>query len=98
MENIYYYNTVIDAIEELNAKGFTKDFNLYKEDIRNNPGNYKIIIIYRYEGDSNPDDEATVYGMESISGKKGVFVSGFSANAINEEDEILVHVNIQGRE
>jgi hypothetical protein len=31
------------------------------------------VHIYRYEGDSNPDDEAIVFGIKSKSG--GVFVT-----------------------
>jgi hypothetical protein len=43
----------------LNELGFTYDFNLH-EDIPKNPDKYEIVHIYRYEGDSNPDDEAIV--------------------------------------
>jgi hypothetical protein len=41
-----------------------------------NPNKYEIKHIYRYEGDTDPGNEAVVYGTES-SGKKGAFVTGF---------------------
>ena len=97
MENIYNYATVVNALKDLNSKGFTIDYNIHGEDIKNNPDNYEIKHIYRYEGDSNPDDEATVYGIESISGEKGVFVSGFSANSNNDVDKVLYNISIKGR-
>jgi hypothetical protein len=79
MEKKYHYKTVIDALKDLNSKGFTYDFNLNEEDIKRNPFRYQIEHIYRYEGDSNPDDAAIVYGISSDRGVKGVFVAGFSA-------------------
>ncbi len=41
-----------------------------------NVDEFDIKEIYRYEGESDPGDEATVYGIESNSGVKGILVSG----------------------
>ena len=98
MSHIYNYETIMDAIEELNQRGFSLDFNLRKEDIRKNPANYEIIHIYRYEGESDPGDEATVYGIAHHLGAKGIFVQGFSASSVNDESETLKGVKILGRE
>ncbi|HMK07016.1 MAG TPA: hypothetical protein VK476_05760 [Flavobacterium sp.] len=97
-ENIYYYETVLAAIEELGTRGFNLDFNLRKEDIRKNPENYQIVHIFRYEGESDPGDEATVYGIVSNLGAKGIFVQGFSAGSMDDDAEILKKVNIKGRD
>ncbi len=97
MSHIYHYATVSKALDDLNEKGFTFDFNLHEDDIIKNPHQYEIEHIYRYEGDSNPDDEATVYGIKSSSGKKGVFVAGFSANSENDAARVLNEISIKGR-
>lgn len=97
MKNIYHYATVSKALDELNEKGFTHDFNLDDEDISKNPDKYEIVYVYRYEGDSNPDDEAIVFGIKSKSGKKGVFVTGFAAKSMSEAAQALVKLSIQGR-
>ena len=97
MSNMYHYASVSVALDDLNEMGFTYDFNLHKDDIINNPNQYEIQHIYRYEGDSNPDDEATVYGIKSISGRKGVLVTGFSANSENDAAKILIEISIKGR-
>jgi hypothetical protein len=47
------------------------------------PAKYEIKHIYRYEGNTDPGDEAVVYGIQSKSGKK-VFVAGFAANSISD--------------
>jgi len=94
---MYHYATVTKALDDLNEMGFTYDFNLNEADLIKNPDHYEIQHIYRYEGDSNPDDEATVYGIKSNSGKKGVFVTGFAANSENGAARVLIDISIKGR-
>ena len=94
METRYHYSTVINALKELNENGFVTDFNLHENEILDHPNNYRITDIYRYDGGNNPDEEATVYGMESIIGEKGVFVAGGSANSNNIAAKVLNNVQI----
>ena len=94
---MYHYASVSKALNELNEKGFTYDFNIHQEEIVKNPSQHEIIHIYRYEGDSNPDDEAIVYGIKSESGIKGVYVSGFSANSVSDAAQVLIKLTIENR-
>jgi len=94
MKPIYHYSTVSEALEDLNKNGFVNDFNLQDENIRKNPHQYEIVHIYRYEGNTDPGDEAVVYGIKSSSGEKGVFVAGFSANSENEAANVLAKLCI----
>lgn len=96
MKNRYHYASVLKALEELKSMNFTVDFNLHEEAIRNNPNNYQILHIYRYEGDTNPDEEAIVYGIKSNTGEKGVFVAGFSANSESQAAQVLNELSIKG--
>ena len=96
----YHYATVSKAIDELREKGYTEDFNLHENCIVCNSGRFsdeefEITEIYFYEGESDPDDEATVYGIASKSGVKGILVTGdetlsdpMSARIV---DKLLVH-------
>lgn len=95
MENSYHYASVIKALEELRTMGFVIDFNRQEEIIARNPTQFQIVHIYRYEGETNPDDQAIVYGIESIAGEKGVFVAGFSANSENETAQVLHDLSIK---
>ena len=38
---------------------------------------FEIVQVYRYEGDSNPSDESTVYGIQSKDGTKGILVTAY---------------------
>ncbi|MBK0370113.1 SH3 domain-containing protein [Flavobacterium agrisoli] len=97
MAKMYHYSTIAKALDQLHEKGFTYDFNLNEESIIKNPAKFEIVHIYRYEGNSDPGDEAIVYGIKSSSGKKGVFVDGFAANSQTEAAKILIDLSIKGR-
>jgi len=97
MTRMYHYATVSKALDQLNEKGFTCDFNLNSDAIKKNPEKFEIVHVYRYEGESDPGDEAVVYGIKSSSGKKGVYVSGFSADSDAEASQILLELSIKGR-
>lgn len=94
MSIIYHYATVAKAIDELRDKGFTEDFNLDGNYLSGHSGRFsddefEITHVYFYEGETNPDDEATVYGIESAAGHKGILVTGNEAFADNAENAII---------
>jgi hypothetical protein len=81
----FHYATVSEAITALRSQGFLTDFNLKEFQIERPSAeslkNYEITDLYRYEGDSDPGDEATVYGVVSNAGLKGILVAGDGNNA-----------------
>jgi len=97
MTHTYNYASVSKALQELAELGFNVDYNIHNKILASNPHDFEIIHIYRYEGDSSPDDEATVYGIKSKSGEKGVFVSGYAANSEDECAQFLIGLSIKAR-
>lgn len=84
LERSYHYDTVSNAIEALRKEGFTIDFNLEGDYLlcdsdKIHVDNFNIVDVYRYEGNSDPSDEAAVYAIESTSGLKGVLVTSYGA-------------------
>ena len=86
------YDTVSEAVNGLKQRGFTTDFNLEENCLvchsgKFNPEDFQIVEIYRFEGNSDPSDEAIVYGIESKNGMKGVLVNGYgvSSNSLSDE-------------
>ena len=94
---MYHYTTVSKALEELKEKGFTVDFNIQENRIVNSPDDFEIVHIYRYEGETDPGDEATVFGIKSSTGEKGVFVAGLSTFADSTAAMVLNELTIKGR-
>ena len=81
MKEKFRYGPLTHAITALRNKGFASDFSLVEGKIVYDKTEFKsqdlkINVIYRYEGDSDPADEATVYGLETTSGLKGILVTG----------------------
>lgn len=95
MKKTYHYATVIEALKILKEKGYAYDYNINDKEIIDNPEDFTIEEIYRYEGETNPDDESMVYGIKSKSGKKGVYVCGFAANSFSDADKILLDISIK---
>src|SRR5690554_4645874 len=82
MERKTYYAPVSVALEKLRKKGYTVDFNLKENCLvcgndELSVDDFEITEIYRYESNTDPADEATVYAIESNTGMKGVLVTGY---------------------
>ncbi|HVU54746.1 MAG TPA: hypothetical protein VHD83_06805 [Puia sp.] len=91
---MYTYDTVTAAVKGLKQRGYTIDFNLEADCISCSgsepslkPSEFVITEVYRFEGESDPGDEAVVYAIESKDGRKGILVNGFgiSADELGEE-------------
>jgi len=80
------YDTVTEAVNDLRRRGFTVDFNLEENcivcnDKKFNPDDFEIVEVHRFEGDTDPSDEAIVYAIESKGGMKGILVNGYGISA-----------------
>ena len=80
------YDTVSEAVNDLKKRGFDVDFNLQENclvchDDKFNVEDFEITEVYRFEGNTDPSDEAIVYAIESKTGKKGVLVNGYGISA-----------------
>ena len=94
MERQLHYATVSEALNKLKEQGFTIDFNidgdhLITEEQRIHHDEFEIVDVYRYEGNTDPGDEATVYAIASKGGLKGVLVTGYGVSSDKASDEIL---------
>jgi hypothetical protein len=94
------YDTVTEAVEGLKERGYTVDFNLHENclvchDGKFNPADFEIAEVYRFEGDSDPSDEAVVYAIESITGMKGVLVNGYGVSADPLSSDMAKKLRIQ---
>lgn len=89
-----HYGTLSQTVEGLKQDGYTYDFNLQDDCLvcNNNhqslsPDDFEIDGVYRFEGESNPDDEAVVYAISSNTFNiKGVLVNGYGifSDAFND--------------
>ncbi len=96
------YDTVSMATNGLKERGYTTDFNvafdklIYSETKAClNPDEFEITEVYRFEGETNPSDEAIVYAVESKDGKmKGVFVNAYGMYADPMSDDMIKKISM----
>jgi len=99
---MYAYDTVSEAINDLKKRGYTIDFNLefdcivcHTTPVSLMPGEFEIVEVYRFEGNSDPADEAIVYAIESKHGEKGVLVNGFGISADSISSEMVEKLKVR---
>lgn len=84
MEN---YDTVSQAVNGLRDRGYTVDFNLAENCLicmgeKYAIQDFEITEVHRFEGDTDPSDEAVVYAIESIQkNTRGILVTGYGISA-----------------
>lgn len=79
MNTKFKYGTIIEALDYLRQNGYDKDFQMAGEGITADGQTYdaddlRIEVVYRYEGATNPSDEASTYGLATQDGVRGVLI------------------------
>ena len=79
------YDTLSEAVNDLQKRGYTLDFNLIEagvhcaeQKIHIHPEHFHIDEVYRFEGITDPGDENIIYAIASKKYQlKGILVSAF---------------------
>ncbi|NII27225.1 phosphoribosylpyrophosphate synthetase [Pseudoflavitalea sp. X16] len=93
---MYTYDTVTEAVDGLKKRGYTIDFNkgyecitCHSTPLSLQPSEFEITEVYRFEGNSDPADEAVVYAIESKTGEKGILVDGFGPSSETASEAMI---------
>lgn len=89
--------TITEVLNTLKARGYTVDFNLsdnclvcYGKSLQIYPGEFAVDKHYRFEGPSDPGDEAIVYAISSTKHNiKGTLVNGYGISSNDMTDELI---------
>lgn len=82
-------------------KGYEEDFNLLDEKLsaeeREKFLSQEFVVdkVYRFEGPSNPGDEATLYAITTSTGKKGVLLDGYNISSGQISEELLKKLDLK---
>jgi len=84
------HQSLADTLDNLKKRGYEADFAtetfcLYcgDLDLRLYPGEFNIDEVYRFTGNSNPDDNALVYAISSSTGLRGILVDKYDLHSKN---------------
>lgn len=91
------YTTLSEAVNDLQKRGYTTDFKLCSDgiecpvqEIKLHPDHFEIVESYRFDGMTDPADEAIVYAIESKDGRmKGMLINGYGIYTDSLSDEML---------
>lgn len=89
--------TLTEAIERLRAEGYTADFSATEDgklhcrscDVTEDPANMQIDDTVRFEGTSNPDDEAILVAISCASGCRGLYSSAYGPSTPPDDVAVL---------
>lgn len=93
------YETITDAVQDLNARGYISDFLLLveKECLRDkisnislSPDEFEIDETYRFEGETDPGDEMILFAISSKKNHmKGIIVNAYGMYADSVSSNIV---------
>ncbi|RFZ94062.1 phosphoribosylpyrophosphate synthetase [Mucilaginibacter conchicola] len=95
------FETLVDATNDLTKRGYTENLSLEgdtiddkSKDIHMTADDFEIDEFYRFEGQSNPDDMAIVYGISSAKyGIKGILVNAYGTYADDSSSAIAAKLH-----
>ena len=97
------FDTMVEALNDLNARGYSGNLKLRADFLEETekqlvlyPENFKVVESYRFEGITDPADNAVVYAIESIEGDfKGVLVNAYGAYADDASSALIKKLEIE---
>jgi hypothetical protein len=98
------YQTITEALEDLQERGFVYDFNLQKDilsceeiDTVLKPSEFEVAESYRY-GQPEAGNSTTVYAIQSRDGLKGILLNTNGAYSGSVSPEMNSRLKIDSRE
>lgn len=91
------FGTLSETINGLIKLGYIHDFNIleecivcHKKNVKLSPNEFLIEKVYRFEGISDPDDQAILYVISSAKNDlKGTLVNGYGISSDKETSKII---------
>jgi len=80
------FETLTEALKDLQERGYTHNFNLRPNSINSKdldqsytPDTFHVDEFHRFEGNTNPDDMSIVFAITCSDGIKGTLVDAYGA-------------------
>ncbi len=90
------YDNLIEALADLQARGYEHDFNLGNEALlcpalatSYGPNDFAVKELHRFEGMTAPDDSTVLYAIETSTGVRGTLVSAYGIYADTQVSEVM---------
>ncbi len=99
IETIPFMSTLSDRLNKAMKDGYTANMKVTKQglyveakDRTYTPAEVRIIDFYRFEGQSDPADNAIMYVVETVDDVKGTLVDAYGAYADENVNKFMAEV------
>lgn len=97
------HGTLSEDINRLRTEeGYTEDFNLLDETLHSQKERKEFLSqefivdqVFRYEGISNPADEAILYAINTSTGRKGILLDGYDYSSGQVSEELIKKLDLK---
>lgn len=79
-----YMKSLAICVNRITTDGYTEDFKITEQGLQSlnkqknySPDQIRIVNFFRFEGMSNPDDNAVLYIIETADGTKGTLIDAY---------------------
>ena len=98
-EPVPFMNTLTACVNKVVKDGYSDSFKVtnnglfsYRQNKYFRPEEVKVINFYRFEGQSDPADNAIMYVLEITDGGKGILIDAYGAYADVKVNEFMKEV------
>ncbi|WP_276360518.1 phosphoribosylpyrophosphate synthetase [Daejeonella sp. H1SJ63] len=95
------YHNLLEAVNGLRNRGYNYDFHFEdaclhcaKISESYSAKDLRITEYYRFEGMSDPEDNAVVYAIESKNGNKGIIIDAYGAYSDEHKSAFLSEIKV----
>ncbi|MEO6722590.1 MAG: hypothetical protein ABIN67_19625 [Ferruginibacter sp.] len=94
-----YLKSLNECLDKMVSEGFTENFTVDDNRLKAlssgkeyGPGDVHIKNFFRFEGQSDPDDNSIMYAIETTDGTKGTIVDAYGAYADPDISPFIIEV------
>ena len=95
-DNLPFMNTLTTCVNKVVKDGYSDSFKVtnnglfsFKQNKYYRPEEVKVINFYRFEGQSDPSDNAIMFVLELADGGKGILIDAYGAYADAKVNEFM---------
>ncbi|MBC7552569.1 MAG: hypothetical protein H7257_01180 [Taibaiella sp.] len=96
---VAFMNTLTACVNKMAKNGYTDNLTITKQGLYSTdkdkvygPQDIKVIDFYRFEGQSDPADNAIMYVIETADGVKGMIIDAYGHYADDSVTRFMKHV------
>lgn len=100
VENDDFLKTMVSCINALIKEGYSENYKVTDKGLKSfrreriyNPTEVKVVDFFRFEGNSDPDDNSILYAIETSDGGKGTLVDAYGTYADSQISSFMEHVH-----